>query len=130
VYADFTLESMKKHRRMVKQNSKFPIPPPRGEDCTASDLKFAELVAGIPKRDKAREGLAREAKAKRAQPSWISEGTWQLIRRKALQRTKRPTPDRRRETRRLKKGIKKGDVAIDPQKGCTEKSNHSTNTNT
>ncbi len=37
VYADFTLESMKKHRRVVQRDSKFPIiPPPMGEACTVA----------------------------------------------------------------------------------------------
>lgn len=48
VYADFTLESRKKHVRVVKRDAKFAISPPTGEARTAADTQFAELVAGFP----------------------------------------------------------------------------------
>ena len=109
VYADFTLEPMKtNHRRIAKRDSTFPIPPPAGVDRTAADIHFAELVASIPKLDaRAREEVDQRRAAKKDQPHWISEDTWQMIRRKGELRSKRPTRDRRRETRRLKKSIKK-----------------------
>lgn len=93
VYADFTLESMKNHRRVVKRDSTFPVPAPRGEDRTAADMKFADLVARIP-----REELKSRSEGNKAncQPSWISDGTWNLIRRKGELRTKRPTLATRR----------------------------------
>lgn len=106
VYADFNLESMKKHHRKVQRDSSFPIPPP-GANGNQADKQFAELVASIPKMDRqAREEVERQRAARRAKPHWISDGTWSLIRRKGALRTKRPTPARRRETRQLKRSIK------------------------
>ena len=107
VYADFTLESMKKHRRVMQRDSKFPIPPP-GREGNFADQQFADLVAGIPQLDaEARADLERKRAERRARPHWISSSTWKLICRKGELRSKRPTHDRRRETRRLKRSIKK-----------------------
>ena len=92
VYADFTLESMKKHRRVVKRDSTFPIPPP-GVNSTAADQQFAEPVAGIPRDDRTRDERARKREERRARPHWISAETWQMIRRKGEMWSKRPTQE-------------------------------------
>ncbi|MGL4350103.1 MAG: hypothetical protein ACRCT2_05945, partial [Plesiomonas shigelloides] len=95
------------HRRIAKRDSTFPLLPPAGANRTAADNQFAELVASIPKlRARAREEVDPRRAAKKAKPHWISEDTWQMIRRKSELRSKRPTRDRRRETRRLKRSIK------------------------
>ena len=109
VYADFTTAPMKTdHRRIARRDRTFPIPPPAGVDSTAADNQFAELVASYSQESaRPQDTVDQQRAAKKAKPHWISGETWAMIRRKSDLRSKRPTRDRKRETRRLKQSIRR-----------------------
>jgi hypothetical protein len=100
VYVDFAPGEKGAHKQYMEKLQTFPVPPPEGEDMSEADKLFQACLDERRPPQKQAGGQER--------PSWISDTTWAMIRRKAELRRRRSTRSRKSESQRLKRGIRKG----------------------